>query len=448
MPVSRDWNRWLGMAFNLLSRLIARSPLQLRQLIYPLMPWYGLWISYTYSRRTISQPHLALLCRYYVRLTDDTRLITLSLLCEVGREDVIRMFTPTSYPHPLGLQVSKVYQFLKHRLDTRAQALRSLENRAGRGNKPGIPLLYAAELNLPELLKILLACDMIDVTATDEHGNQALHRAAANGHARCVTLLLADGRIDINTRNAQGHSPLDLAEQQGRTIVAAQLHARAKSLATHTIPAVRQDELINANGKLTFLTVLKSGGEFLPEHVERLREQIAQHYTLPHRFYCLSDQPLSCPWVPLECGWQGWWSKLELFRHDFGPAVYFDLDTTILSNLDWLVDAPKHFSMITEFTGRDVMNSGIMAWTGTEYRHLADDFHHQADSRYRDWWWGDAAWIRERVPDKVSLQERFPKKIASYKVSGHRYLQGISVVCFHGVPRPWEVAPPGDVGRV
>ena len=314
---------------------------------------------------------------------------------------------------------------------------------AARDEKQRTPLLLAAELGLTALLRALLACESADACAVDERGNNALHGAAANGHARCVTFLLADGRIDMNARNAKGRSPLDRAKRQGRDITVAQLHARAASRAVPAFPPARPDRGADADGRLTFLTVLRSGGEYLPEHAERLCRQIALHYTLPHRFYCLSDKPLGCPWVPLEPDRPGGRSKLELFRHDFGPTVYFDLDITINGNLDWLVDAPKQFSMLADFYVSDGLNSGMMAWTGDRYRHLADRFTPEDAARHAERPQGDdGAWIRERVADATSLQERFPGKIASYKKSGYAYPKDAAVVCFHGIPRPWEVAPP------
>ena len=294
----------------------------------------------------------------------------------------------------------------------------------------------------PDILRILLSLPEMDLTATDNHGNNALHLAAAQGNARAVTYLLGDGRFDLEARNNAGQTPLECAEQEGHAVVAAQLQARAENLALPRVKPSRPS--VPKKEKLTFVTVLtSSGGEYLPEHVERLRQGIARHCSIPHRFFCLSDQPLHCPWIPLTEDWEGWWSKLEIFKHDLGPTVYFDLDTLIVDNLDWMVDAPKQFSMIKDFR-ETYHNSGVMAWTGDKYRHIADTFKPKEVPYYHARWPGDGGWIREQMPDSATLQKRFPDKIISWKISGWS-APGASVLCFYGTPRPWEVAPPVDV---
>ena len=296
-----------------------------------------------------------------------------------------------------------------------------------------------SRLYRPDILRALLACPAIDITATDAHGNTALHLASTCGNARAVTYLLGDGRSDLEAHNDAGQTPLECAEQGGHTVVAAQLRARAENLALPRVKPSRPS--VSKEAKLTFVTVLtSSGGEYLPEHVEQLRQGIAEHCSVPHRFFCLSDQPLHCPWIPLEHDWEGWWSKLEIFKHDFGSTVYFDLDTLIVDNLNWMVEAPKQFSMIKDFR-QAYLNSGMMAWTGDKYRHIADTFKPDQVSYYHARWPGDGGWIREHMPDSASLQERFPGKIISWKISGWS-APGASVVCSYGTPRPWEVAPP------
>src|SRR6185437_8074786 len=58
---------------------------------------------------------------------------------------------------------------------------------------------------------------------------------------------------------------------------------------------------------LTVACVLKSGGVYTPEYVERLRSGVGQH--LDHyKFVCLSDVDVPDR-IPLENDWPGWWSK-------------------------------------------------------------------------------------------------------------------------------------------
>ena len=90
----------------------------------------------------------------------------------------------------------------------------------------------------------------------------------------------------------------------------------------------------SAISDLTIACVLRSGGDFDAEYVERLRDGVAANLSLPHRFVCLSDIEVPCERVALRHGWPGWWSKLELFEQLKGRVLYFDLDTVIAGSLN------------------------------------------------------------------------------------------------------------------
>lgn len=86
----------------------------------------------------------------------------------------------------------------------------------------------------------------------------------------------------------------------------------------------------------TVLTVLKSGGEFKPEHVQALQRQVLRWSPPGTDFACLSDVDIpGVRRIPLKYYWPGWWSKMELFRPDIlGHFLYTDLDNVILGPLD------------------------------------------------------------------------------------------------------------------
>ena len=67
----------------------------------------------------------------------------------------------------------------------------------------------------------------------------------------------------------------------------------------------------------TIACVLRSGGDYGPEWVEKLACSAGNvmGYRLGLRFVCLTDMEVphvEC--IPLAYGWPGWFSKLELFR--------------------------------------------------------------------------------------------------------------------------------------
>lgn len=215
-------------------------------------------------------------------------------------------------------------------------------------------------------------------------------------------------------------------------------------------PTYRHDtmlsDMVNGQRKLKVLCVLKSGGDFDGAYVKVLREAVARHTNIPYSFCCLTDVhgEIDCSSIALEDDLPGWWSKIELFRIP-GPVVYFDLDTTIVGNLDPLFSAVlaarQRMFMLNCFNPRNLYGryaSGVMGWNG-DFRFVYDDFNLNHMHMYR----GDQFYIatalstRDIEPDYIQSQI---KGIYSFK----RHCQdGVpddaSIVCFHGKPRPRDL---------
>ena len=90
-------------------------------------------------------------------------------------------------------------------------------------------------------------------------------------------------------------------------------------------------------------SVLRSGGDFKPEHVYALQKMCAK-YLPPHEFVCLSDVELECKTIPLLHDWVGWWAKMELFR--LPSALYFDLDTVLTGDCTAMIEAAKQHDFV------------------------------------------------------------------------------------------------------
>lgn len=93
-------------------------------------------------------------------------------------------------------------------------------------------------------------------------------------------------------------------------------------------------------------TVLKSGGNYKPEHVLRMCEMLDKHIDYPIKFVCHSDMDI--PGInisPLEYDLPGWWSKLEIFKHNKSEFhnFYIDLDMTIQKNITDIVSYESNF---------------------------------------------------------------------------------------------------------
>lgn len=194
--------------------------------------------------------------------------------------------------------------------------------------------------------------------------------------------------------------------------------------------------------------VLRSGGDFDAEYVEKLRDGVAENLHAPHRFVCLADCPVPCERIPLETDWPSWWAKIELFRLT-EKTLYFDLDTVIAGDITELAEYPHRFTMINDVGRYERPMSGVMAWEGN-YRHLFDNFSHDPEhimAFYSDGErgsqggpWGDGGYIAESLGREPELmQTLFPGKIVSYKWQATPAERaGASVVCYHGPPRPRE----------
>lgn len=197
---------------------------------------------------------------------------------------------------------------------------------------------------------------------------------------------------------------------------------------------------------LTVACVLRSGGDFTPEYVERLKAGVDANLK-GHQFVCLSDVDVPCERIPLKYDWPGWWSKIELFRIP-GKVLYFDLDTVITGDLQEMADYPHQFTMLRDVGRYDRPASGMMCWNG-DYHRLTESMWVASDEiikKYSDGAlgsrggpWGDGGYISDRLWHDVEIfQDLFPGRIVSYKWQKPHEREGVSVVCYHGPPRPHE----------
>lgn len=196
---------------------------------------------------------------------------------------------------------------------------------------------------------------------------------------------------------------------------------------------------------VTNVCVLRSGGDFRPEHVQLLAQQVAG-------LVCLSDVDVpGVETIPLRHGWPGWWSKMELFRPDLsGDLLYFDLDTVIVGDLSELASLGRT-TLLSDFYYPERPASGLMylaesdrakvwaAWIADPKAAMHKCMRH-----------GDQKFIGEVLHDAQRFQDVLPGRVVSYKVHVAKGLNkrsigdgtvpaGASVVCFHGRPRPWHI---------
>jgi len=193
------------------------------------------------------------------------------------------------------------------------------------------------------------------------------------------------------------------------------------------------------------ICVFRSGGDFIPAHVQALRRNLERCLTTPFEFHILSDIIVPDRFHhELKHNWPGWWSKLELFRpglfNDDDRVIYMDLDTVLVGNVDWLFDFKGPFVTLRGFR-RDRWASGLMAWQGQPPSLPYMEFKKEPIAVNG----GDQRFLMDVLKGKTPhsyWQDQFPGRIVSYKrhvllTEGNQPPEN-SVVCFHGKPRPWD----------
>ena len=195
---------------------------------------------------------------------------------------------------------------------------------------------------------------------------------------------------------------------------------------------------------MTVACVLRSGGDYHPEHVQALATGVATYLPDAH-FVCLSDVDVpNVETKPLLFDWKGWWSKIELFSPGTfrGRVLFMDLDTVVVGDLSEIAAYAGEFCIVRDFYVPARPQSCLMAWDadGDVARRIWDAFRadperHMAEHR------SDQEFLRTVIGDDADkFQDLYPEQVVSYKVHvrGKRMPKGARIVCYHGRPRPWE----------
>lgn len=172
------------------------------------------------------------------------------------------------------------------------------------------------------------------------------------------------------------------------------------------------------------------------EYVNKLYHSVNKNLTVPHKFVCFTDNPdgVECETRPIEG--EGWYAKLYLFRQfTEGKVIFFDLDTLILQNINFLTKYNGKFAILRDFYRPQGYGSGIMLWRGGFGHDITDRYESMGRPHLSG---GDQEFIERHARGKL-LQDLFPKKIVSYKAHAMAGVpDSVAVVCFHGYPKPHD----------
>jgi hypothetical protein len=222
-------------------------------------------------------------------------------------------------------------------------------------------------------------------------------------------------------------------------------------------------------GKVNVLCV-RFGNKYSIEYVNRLRNMVQRHLTIPYNFYCLTDDPTPIRDVELivrpNSGYaRGWWHKVHMFDTSLpisGRILYMDLDVVIHNSMNKLVTVFKDdFIGIRDFNKKFYpawknLNSSVLAWNSGTQGHIYKQFVDNPSLAMK--LHGDQDWIWKTSKDRIKF---WPDAwIQSYKweirskeelvlVQGKRRFKTINnninpnpdccIAVFHGDPNPSEV---------
>jgi len=191
------------------------------------------------------------------------------------------------------------------------------------------------------------------------------------------------------------------------------------------------------------------GTKFSKDYVYNLKAMIERNTTVPHRFVCLTDRALpGIECVFLKPGYDSWWNKIQLFdgSNDLGErVVYFDLDTLIVNNIDWLLTHKSWFMGIEDVGAvnkhqphlKNKLQSGVLSFERGPNAHVWSEFVLSYD-RIVDSYRGDGEYLDSAINPyhRALLQHKYPNQLKSYK---YQVYPGppddkTSIICFHGRP--------------
>lgn len=210
-------------------------------------------------------------------------------------------------------------------------------------------------------------------------------------------------------------------------------------------------------------------------YVERLYSMLNRHMSHGIRLhvYTEAERPVPSPMIKHvlpDWGIHGpkrsWWYKINLFdsAEHAGPLLYFDLDTVIVNNIDWICNLPlTYFWAVQDFKylqrpSHLGMNSSIMWWDTRRFGSVWTEFQQENLKAVMKKYRGDQDYLNQVLNKELRFLD--PTQIVSWRWqclgSGYNFKQrsyqisdlvthvpiGSSVLIFHGHPKPADLDDP------
>ena len=209
-------------------------------------------------------------------------------------------------------------------------------------------------------------------------------------------------------------------------------------------------------------------------YVDRLYNMIKRHSTREIRFHVFTEQDRSVPdhmvkhvlqdWPGIAGPKKSWWYKMQMFEPGrvSGRLLYFDLDTVIVDNIDWIhtLDS-RYFWSIRDFRhlwrpSWKGMNSSLMLWDTTRFGWIWKEFQKNDVKTQARLFHGDQDFLNSVLTehDLKFMDENMIKswrwqikdggmdmktRIYRRPDAGSVLLPGVKILIFHGSPKPHDV---------
>lgn len=191
------------------------------------------------------------------------------------------------------------------------------------------------------------------------------------------------------------------------------------------------------------------GNKFSDDYVLNLKAMVERNTTVDHEFICFTDRILpKVDFRILDEGYEGWWNKLQLFNSKWrlsDRVVYFDLDTLITGDLDWLMNYDGKFMGIEDVGAvnshqphlKNVLQTGVMAFDSRMNTDIWSNLSQSMQENQKHFR-GDGELLNHYMSPlrRDLLQHLYPGRLKSYKyqVYPNRPDKKTSIICFHGRP--------------
>jgi hypothetical protein len=249
--------------------------------------------------------------------------------------------------------------------------------------------------------------------------------------------------------------------------------AERKALkAQHRAEKERQNISNISSGYTDKITVLcvRFGNLYGRQYVERLRNMVSRHITVPYKFCCLTDdqhpiEGVETIYQPNAGYRKGWWHKVHMFDPSLNlgnRVLYFDLDVVVHKNIDKLVlDYDQEFLGIRDFNRKfysswKYLNSSVMSWVHGSQNHIWNDYKRDIASAQKlqgdqDWIWKTSSnrikfwpdeWIQSykwEIRSKNDLVVEHGKRKFKIIKDDTKIPPDCCVSVFHGDPKPQDI---------